>query len=313
MKYPAIIRREGVLPEADLSRAHILCGFTSLIILALFPVFTIAEPKGPDDDEKTYVWEEDYNFGQDPLNPVWRLDLRQGYASFPDSYEALISTVRLDAIWNLGEEAKNGQLYWRNDVLFLVRSDVPSIDNPQGRRQRGFGDMLSQAFWILPNRMTKNIPTVEAFGLGIQLEIPAANEDNLGSNQWVLSPGIGGQWALNEPGTAVLTALLFYSRDIKTTSDGKGQTNDIHQLRLQPISTFIIKPKFGIDYITLYDTDQIILDLDSGDIFFPFQVQFGRKLSTNSILSLEYTKKLFHTGDLDLYDWQLTARLGIFF
>ena len=61
--------------------------------------------------------------------------------------------------WNLGDKGANGQLYWRNDALFLVGSDAPSPDNPQGKREFGFGDMLSQAFWILPSDMTEYIPT----------------------------------------------------------------------------------------------------------------------------------------------------------
>ena len=64
---------------------------------------------------------------------------------------------------------------------------------------------------------------------------------------------------------------------------------------------------------TFYDTDQIVIDVEDGDVFFPLQVQLGRKLSPNTIVSLEGTKKLFHTGDLDLYDWQVTLRFGLFF
>ena len=56
-----------------------------------------------------------------------------------------------------------------------------------------------------------------------------------------------------------------------------------------------------------------MIDVKDGDVFFPLQVQLGRKLSPNTIVSLEGTKKLFHTGDLDLYDWQVALRFGLFF
>lgn len=294
------------------AKIHILLVTGAFIVMARAPALAVEEPD-ESADEQSYVWEEDYNFGQDPLNPVWRLDLRQSYVSLADSADAFVSTLRLDAIWNLGDKGENGQLYWRNDALFLVGSDAPSIDNPTGEWEYGYGDMLSQAFWILPSDMVKSIPTVDAFGVGMQLEIPSATKDNLGSNQWVLSPAIGAQWLLSKDGTAALTTLLFYSFDIGSTSNARSQTKSIKQIRIQPITTFIVKEYLPIDYITFYDTDQMIIDADNGDVFVPFQVQFGRKISKDTIISLELTKQLFHTGDLDLYDAQVTFRFGKFF
>ena len=286
------------------------------VVAATRPALAAADPPdgapaaAPTDG---YVWEDDYNFGQNPLKPLWRLDLKQRYDQINGRADRVVTTARLDAVWNLGEEGEYGQLYWRNDVPFLVGSNAASIDHPNGDWEFGFGDILTQAFYILPSSATEGPSLVDGFGVGIQLEIPSASEDNLGSNQWVLAPAIGAQFNLSEDGSNVFVPIVFYGVDIGTTGNGRGQTSSVNQLRIQPTLNFVVKDVLPIDFITLYDGEQILIDTNDGDVFFPFQIMAGRKISENTVISLEYTQKLFHTGDLDPFDWKLEFRIGFFF
>src|SRR4051812_28288484 len=68
------------------------------------------------------------NSGQDPANPVRRLDLRLQYRQIDDGIDAWIFTLRLDAPFALGNGWRLGT---RIDVP-IIRNDVPSLDNLDG-------------------------------------------------------------------------------------------------------------------------------------------------------------------------------------
>ena len=48
-----------------------------------------------------------------------------------------------------------------------------------------------------------------------------------------------------------------------------------------------------------------------GDVFIPLQVQIGRKLSRDTLLSFEWSEKLHSTGDAKLFNRKFQVRLGM--
>jgi hypothetical protein len=109
---------------------------------------------------------EHENSGQDPANPVKRLDLRLQYQQVNQDISAWIFTPRLDVPMLLGDGWKLGT---RVDVP-LIRNNTPSLDNLTGDWESGLGDVLTQFLLIKPLG-----PMAVVFGT--QAIFPTATQD----------------------------------------------------------------------------------------------------------------------------------------
>ena len=117
------------------------------------------------------------NAGQDPANPVRRLDLRLQYQQINDQLEALIFTPRMDLPFVL----KGGwRLNTRIDVP-IITNTVPSLDNLDGDWETGLSDLLTQFLFIKPLERS-------TFLIGSQVIFPTATEDQFGTGKLQLLP-----------------------------------------------------------------------------------------------------------------------------
>lgn len=83
--------------------------------------------------------DSDTNTGQDVTDPVQRVDFRLGYLDLPNGVAASTFILRYDKPINLGDGWKLGL---RFDAPFAY-NDVPSLDNPTGSWEFGYGDTLT--------------------------------------------------------------------------------------------------------------------------------------------------------------------------
>ncbi|MEQ1576182.1 MAG: transporter, partial [Hyphomicrobium sp.] len=164
---------------------------------------------------------EETNTGQDVTNPVQRIDLRLGYSNLARTLEATTLILRYDKPLNLGD---GWQLGLRIDAPF-VYNDVPSLDNPTGSWEFGYGDTLTQALLI------KSIDKRQAVGFGAQLIMPTAAEDQFGSGRWRVVPTFGYRYALPE-----ITLGSFFVGAVRYDTDfaGDDDRGNVSNLQFSP-------------------------------------------------------------------------------
>ena len=238
--------------------------------------------------------EEEVNTGQDFTKPLTRFDIRYKYQQTTGDLETSLLTLRVDKPFILDGGWK---LSTRFDVPFIY-SDVPSLDNPNGDYEFGFGDTLTQALFISPPQGRF------AYGIGAQMIWPTATEDQMGTGKYQFAPTIG---AIYYPES--LPKGSFYAIVVRDFFDigGKDDRADIHQLSIQPLLNYSL-PKnafatFGPDIRINWEQDN--------DLFIPFNIALGKMLKKNVVGSIEFNAPI--VNEYDRYDWEIEFRLGFFF
>src|SRR3990172_9030848 len=89
---------------------------------------------------------EEVNTGQDFAKPLSRFDIRYKFQQTTGDFDTSLMTLRLDTPFRM---ESGWQLSTRFD-LPLIRSDVTSLDNPNGDYETGAGDFLTQFLFITP-------------------------------------------------------------------------------------------------------------------------------------------------------------------
>jgi hypothetical protein len=118
------------------------------------------------------------NLGQDPTRPRSRLDLRVKYQQITSDLELVKLTARvdhpiaLDNGWKLNTRISQGFFF----------SDLPGPDNRNGNTDEGFGDLLTQAFFIAPSKGKTS------FGFGLRTIFPVATQAQFGTGKYSLVP-----------------------------------------------------------------------------------------------------------------------------
>jgi len=245
-------------------------------------------------DEAKDDAKEEVNTGQDFTKPLNRFDIRYKYQQTTGDFDTSLTTFRLDAPFRL----KDGwQLSTRFD-LPLVRSDVPSWDNPNGDYETGAGDILSQFLFIAPPQGRW------AYGFGAQMIFPAASQDQMGTGKYQLLPTVGGiYYPESMPKGSFVGMLVRDGFDIAGQDDRAG----IHELYVQPLLNINLPEK---SFVTFAPEARINWKKDN-DLFLPFDVTLGKMLNKSTVASVEFKQAVIN--DYDLYDWEIEFRIGFFF
>lgn len=236
------------------------------------------------------------NTGQDVTNPVQRIDLRLGYTDLANGLASSTFIVRYDKPINLGDGWKLGL---RLDAPF-VYNDVPSLDNPTGSWEFGYGDTLTQALLI------KAIDKRQAFGFGAQLIMPSATEDQFGSGRWRVVPTVGYRYALPEitPGSFFVGAVRY-----DTDFAGDDHRGHVSNLQFSPTLNIALPDQ---TFLTLFPSTDIRYDFIANDWFVPFNAQIGKLWGKSTVTSFEFGVPLYE-GDAPLYKFKAEGRIGFFF
>ena len=247
------------------------------------------------------------NNGEDFTRPVARFQLRQRYERLPDNGglepEKWVTTPRVDLWAGIGEGWK---LYGRTDLPLVYTNDVTSSFNPNGRAKFGVGDLLTEVA-IIPPPPTPRL----GYGFGVRAVWPTAALNEAGKGKYQIGPLVGVRYMLPEisPGSFFLTELR-YQNSIASRNHNKGRA-DINQLNIQP------KLNVGLPsawFLTFFASENIQINFaDDDKLFVPFDLMVGRKLGEKLVVSVEYSRALFHDRGFEPYQWQLEGRIGYHF
>jgi hypothetical protein len=233
------------------------------------------------------------NNGQDPTQPVTRLDVRLKFKQGGDG-DAEILTLRADRPVTLGG---GWQLSTRID-LPIVRNGVPSGDNPNGDYETGFSDILMQALFIAPPQ------GAVVYAFGGQLILPTASQDQQGSGKVQLAPTVAAIRQMPSWGRGSFWGMLGRWT---FSVGGDGAREDISEISLQPIVNLNLPDQWFVTF-----SPEMLVDMHGdGDIFLPFDMTIGRKIGPAAVLSVTADAAL--ANDYEQYDWQVEGRAGFFF
>ncbi|MFT4562327.1 MAG: hypothetical protein ACI9BW_002071, partial [Gammaproteobacteria bacterium] len=170
----------------------------------------------------SFAAEGKVNLGQDPTRPRSRLDLRVKYQQITSDLELVKLTTRvdhpivLDNGWKLNTRISQGFFF----------SDLPGPDKRNGSTDEGFGDLLTQAFFILPPKGKTS------FGFGLRAIFPVATQDQFGTGKYSLVP-IG--FASYFPDWLPKGSFLGLGIRNEFGFGGDDDRDDIFELQLVPI------------------------------------------------------------------------------
>jgi hypothetical protein len=247
------------------------------------------------------------NNGEDFTRPLARFDLRQRYERLPDdgglAPEKWVTTLRTDVWRGLGEGWK---LYGRADLPLVYANDVTSSFNPEGHGRFGVGDLLTEVA-IIPAPPTSRF----GYGFGVRVVWPTAGLNEAGKGKYQIGPVVGVRAMLPEISSG--SFFLFearYQNSIASRDENKGRP-DINQLSIQPKLNVNLPSKW---FVTLFASESIQVNFADGDkLFVPFDLMVGKKLGEKLVLSVEYSRALFHDRGFEPYEWQLEGRIGYHF
>ena len=191
----------------------------------------------------------------------------------------------------------------RSDLPFVAKNSI-AAQNPEGDYLYGVGDADFQAALIhdLDDRWT--------VGAGARLIAPTGDE-NLGSGKWQIMPGAAVRYALLELNpTSYVEPLVRY--DISFA--GNASKRNISNLQIAPTVNIGLPDRW---FVSLYPSPDIRVNFgdpvagQTGRLFLPFDVRFGRKLSDNSVVSLEIGVPLIR--NYPVYDFKTALRFNLTF
>lgn len=238
--------------------------------------------------------EEEVNTGQDPTKPLSRFDIRYKYQQTTGDYDTSFTTLRLDKPIKLDD---GWQLYSRFD-LPLVRSDVPSQDNPNGDYEAGAGDALAQFLFVTPPRGRF------AYAFGAQMLFPTGSQDQMGTGKYQLAPSVAGVYYPQGWSKGSFCGLLL--RDYFDYA-GNDERADIHEMSIQPLFNYNLPERWFIGS----NPDIRINWEQDNDLFIPFNMILGKLLNKTTVASVEFNTPI--VNDYDRYDWEIEFRIGFFF
>jgi hypothetical protein len=194
-------------------------------------------------------------------------------------------------------------LVFRSDLPLLAKNPISS-DNPDGNTLYGVGDVDVQAALIhdLDARWT--------VGAGARLFAPTGDDD-LGSGKWRIMPGAAVRYALTEIDPAsYIEPLVRY----QVSFAGDPSKKNISSLQIAPTVNIGLPDRW---FVTLYPSPDIRVNFgdpvtgQTGRFFLPFDFRIGRKLSDNSVLSLEIGVPIIN--DYPVYNFKTALRFNLTF
>jgi hypothetical protein len=259
---------------------------------------------------------EEINTGQDFTRPLTRLDVRYQSQKLSGDTHAHVLLLRMDVPVPL-DGGKSGLFYYRMD-LPLQYGDTPGRDNPNGDYEFGTGDLFTQFLYVPPP--SEDLPW-DAWGFGVGFLWPTASQDSFGTEKYQVFPIVGAKWEKNDwsPGS-FLTLVGRYYMDFADYSGGD-KRDDIATLEIQPIVHYMVPKDWEMpfDFVDLWPLEGIKFNFEdgatkeSGDVFVPFDIMFGKMLNKSTVFSLEFATPIYKDSGYDLYDWKIGVRMGFFF
>ena len=79
-----------------------------------------------------------------------------------------------------------------------------------------------------------------------------------------------------------------------------------------------IQPKFNVSlpngwFLATYASESIQINYeDNGKVFAPLDLMVGKKMFNKFVVSLEYSRALFHDKGFEPYQWQIEGRIGVY-
>jgi hypothetical protein len=259
------------------------------------------------------------NTGQDPTNPITRLDIRWENDELPydqqldNNNDADTVILRADAPIPLGKKGSSGTLAFRADLpMTSTRSNVPGESG-----EFGFGSVYLQFLHIVPKKWG-NLPKAGAWAWGYAAQLATATNGREKRTDIFV---YGSKWGMKKdkdgPGGSFAVPVLKYYNGDADIANGFDAISEFH---LQPTINFAMP--IGIDFITLWGNfdwvynfeDAVVNSYSSGDYFIPYDVTFGKMLSGGKVvLSASFAGKLLSSSDFVQFDERFMLRFGFFF
>ena len=243
----------------------------------------------------------DYN-GEDFTRPESKFEARfegvtSGTATRTDR-EVLL--LRLDGAINLGADWKFG---WLSQIP-VVNRDTTTPDAANSTHDFGIGDAAFQGV------LTRPINDRWGWGFGARLVSPTA-EDSLGSGRWQIMPGFGLRYS-----------FLGYGSDTYFVPKVRYAISFAGDPSRRNISEPQIAPTFNIGlpnrwFVTLYPSYDIRINYgdpisgQTGRLFLPFDAAIGRKITGDTVISLELAVPV--VKDYPVYNFKTELRLALKF
>lgn len=287
---------EGAGRRRYRARARIAAAFLIVASTVLCPTIAAAQ-QAPAPSQTT-------NDGNDQFSPPANLfQMLSGYKTAPGSTREVTTdtlNLRLDHTFDL---APSWLVVLRSDLPLLSKNPITS-DNPNGDYVQGVGDADVQATLI------HNLDARWTVGFGLRLIMPTG-DDTLGSGKWQLMPGGGFRMALPEiSASSYLEPIVRY--DVSFAGDPTKR--NISNLQLAPTLNVGLPDGW---FITFFPSADIRFNFgdpitgQTGRLFLPFDARIGRKLSSNTTLSLELGVPIIK--DYPVYNFKSQVRLNVTF
>jgi len=282
----------------NLKSLKILTGIACLLLWA--------NPGLADDKEE--------NDGQDPTRPLTRFDIRIQYTDrlkVPNDSDAY-QTVILGRIDKPIPLENKWIFYWRTDVP-VINNDVPSRDNPDRDREWGMGNLFNQFIMIMP---PGDYPLgIEAFGIGGQIKLDTASQDQFGSGRSSYVPLVAWKWKFEKWD---FIPVLKYEKNFG--DQPSGQNIKIENFQFKPILNIPLPDKW---FLSFWDTTDWVLQQndgpDDGDWNIPLDLMVGKSSNACAgftdmcVYSFQWIEPIVEEGDFELYDRTFQLRVGFFF
>jgi len=266
------------------------------------------------------------NSGQDPTNPVTRLDIRfQNDLPAFDAYhnegdndnQAGTLILRTDAPIPLGKNA--GTLSLRFD--FPMTSQTSATPGESGTFT--FGSAFAQFLHIVPKQWGPKMDGF-AWAWGLAAQLPTATN---GRRKTTFVPMAGASIPIHpfgkkQGGSAVIPVLRYFTGPEESQRDGTLNFDKINELHFLPMINFTL-PWKGLNFLTLWANYEWQLTFEdgvvnpaqnSGDYFIPYDVTVGWLLSGGKVvLSATFAGPLASSDGYQVFDDRFMLRVGYFF
>ena len=280
----------------------------ALALLADLPAVALAQQTAPPQPAETTSQDQGNGPTGDALNALNLLQLFYSVKTAPGSGpNGTIRTVTTDTFKLRGDAridlGPDWQLALRGDLPYLAKDPVNS-SNPDGDFLYGLGDADVQAALI--HAFNKRWIA----GFGARLIMPTGDA-SLGSGKWQIMPIAGVRYALPEISSgSYVEPLVRYDASFA----GDPVKKAISNLQFAPMLNIALPDRW---FVTFYPTPDIRWNFgppitgQTGRLFLPIDVRFGRKITDNATLSLEIGVPI--VKQYPVYDFKTEARLNLTF
>ncbi|MFO1035663.1 MAG: hypothetical protein U1E45_02350 [Geminicoccaceae bacterium] len=247
------------------------------------------------------------NHGDDLTRPRNQLRLQQEYSRLPEAGgrdpAKWTTTFRGDLQTGIGG---GWRIYGRVDLPLVRSEEITSSFNPQGHSRFGAGDLLTEIALVIP----PPLPHL-GFAFGLRTIWPTAGLNETGKGKYQMGPAAAFRLDLPEisQGTYLLPQAI-YLNSVASRQQNSSRT-DINQLLFQPTLNISLPQDW---FVSFYADNQIEFNFEGdGGTFVPLDIMLGHTFFDRLVVSVDYSRSLYHTQDFEPYQWQIEGRVGYLF